>query len=85
VLPDEIYRTPQQLLKVTLETHNEIDAGLHFHTNVYIAVLMLLTARDRAEKAKRPHSKLATDFIGVSLNEVDVFACLFHLLNTIYK
>ena len=73
-----IYRTHQKLLQITLKTHNEQDARLHFHTNVHIAALMLLTAGDRAKEAQRPNSELRTDFIGMGLDEVDVFACLFH-------
>ena len=43
---NDINRALQQLLQVTLKTHNEVDARLHFHTNVHIAALMLVTTRD---------------------------------------
>lgn len=43
---NNVDRTHQKLLQITLKTHNEQDARLHFHTNVNIAALMLLTTRD---------------------------------------
>jgi len=82
---DDINGTHEQLFKITLQTHNQIEFGIHFHTNIYITLLILLTSRDRAEKTQCPHSELAFEFIGVSLDEFDVFVCLLHLYNTYYN
>jgi len=48
---NDIHRTIQQLLQITLQSYYQQNARLHLHTNVYIAALMLLTTRDRTEKA----------------------------------
>ena len=40
---NDIYRTLQQLFKKALKAYNEKHTRFHFHTNIYIAALMLLT------------------------------------------
>ena len=43
---NDIYRTLQQLFKKALETYNKKHTRFHFHANIYIAALMLFSARN---------------------------------------
>ena len=63
---------------VSLEADNEIDAGLHFHTDIHIAALMLLTTLHGAEKAQCANPKLGAELVSMGFDEVNIFACLFH-------
>ena len=77
--PYNINRTLKHFFKESMQTHNEEDARLHFHTDVHIAALVLLATGDGAEEAQGAHTKLAAQLVGVGLDEVDVFAGGFHL------
>ena len=75
---NDIHRTLQQLLQVTLQSYYQQNARLHFHANIHIAALMLLTTRDRTEKAQRAYSELGSNLIGVALDKVNIFTCRLH-------
>ena len=76
----DIDRTLEELLQKTLQADDKIDAGFHFNTNVNITTLMLLSPGYGAKDTQRANSKLSAELIFMGFNEVDVFACLFHLL-----
>ena len=60
---DNIHRALKHLFQEPLEADYQQDTWLHFHTNVYIAALMLLTTGDGAEEAQCAHSELGSELV----------------------